>query len=151
MRKATPEDVERLVELMAEFYAEAAFSLNRQRASEAFMGLLSDDRLGHIWLIQANGQDVGHVVVTLGFSMEYGGAIAFLDDLFVRAAYRRAGLGAAALNEVREFCAKAGIRALHVETGPDNAAAQALYRRVGFVNTNRLFLAMPLAAATHEK
>ena len=151
MRKATPEDAGKLVELMAEFYAEAAYPLNRRRAAEAFMALLSDDRLGHIWLIQADEQVAGHVVVTLGFSMEYGGAIAFLDDLFVRAPFRRAGLGAAALKEVREFCLKTGIRALHVETGRDNAAAQALYRRAGFVNTDRLFLAMPLASATHEE
>ncbi len=54
MRKATPDDVEQLVELMAEFYAEGAYLLNRRRATEAFQTLLADDRLGHVWIIQAD-------------------------------------------------------------------------------------------------
>ena len=56
---------------MAECYAEAAYPLNRRRAAEGFAALLADERLGHVWFIQADSQDVGHVVVTLCFSMEY--------------------------------------------------------------------------------
>jgi GNAT superfamily N-acetyltransferase len=102
-----------------------------------------------MWFIQADSKDVGHVVVTLCFSMEYGGLIAFVDDLFVRRAFRRAGLGKAALGEVRVFWAKRGVRALFVETGQDNVAAQAVYRRVGFVNTDRQLFALKLADPTH--
>ena len=99
--------------------------------------------------IQSGAQAVGHVVVTLCFSMEYGGLIAFVDDLFVQKAFRRAGLGRAALEEVRDFCASHGVRAIQVETGHDNAAALAVYRRAGFVNTDRLLLALRLADPTH--
>jgi len=149
MRKASPHDVQRLVELMAEFYAEGAFPLNRQRATEGFAALLSDERLGHVWLIQADSGDVGHVVVTLCFSMEYGGPIAFVDDLYVQPAFRRSGLATAALAEVRDFCAKRGVRAIFVETGRDNGPAQAVYRRAGFIKTERDFLALVLADTTH--
>jgi GNAT superfamily N-acetyltransferase len=149
LRKASPDDVPRLVALMAEFYAEAAYPLNHQRAAEAFAALLADEHLGQVWFIHADSKDVGHVIVTLCFSMEYGGLIAFVDDLFVQAAFRRAGLGTAALAEVRAFCAKRGVRAVLVETGPDNVAAQALYRRAGFVNTDRHLLALRLADPTH--
>ena len=149
MRKASSEDIQRLVTLMAEFYAEGSYPLNHRRAAEAFTALLADERLGQVWFIQADSQDVGHVVVTLCFSMEYGGLIAFVDDLFVQRAFRRAGLGTAALTEVQAFCAKRGVRAILVETGRDNAAAQAVYRRVGFVNTDRQLLALRLADPTH--
>src|SRR5262249_41224910 len=110
---------------------------------------LADDRLGRIWVIQAGSQDVGYIVLTLCYSMEYGGIIAFLDDLFIQSAFRRAGLGTAALMEVRVFCVNHGVRAIHVETGRDNAAAQALYRRLGFVSTDRQLLALSLADPTH--
>jgi GNAT superfamily N-acetyltransferase len=149
LRKASPDDVQPLVALMAEFYAESDCPLNERRAAEAFAALLADDRLGHVWFIQADSRHVGHVVVTLCFSMEYGGLIAFVDDLFVQASHRRAGLGTAALTEVRDFCANRGIRALLVETGRDNVPAQALYRRVGFVDTDRQLLARSLADPTH--
>ena len=134
---------------MAEFYAEGGYPLNHRRATEAFTALLADERLGHVWLIQADSQDVGHVVVTLCFSMEYGGPIAFVDDLFVQRSFRRAGLGAAALAEVRHFCANRGVRAIFVETGQEIAAAQSVYRRAGFVNTARQLLMLKLAAPTH--
>ena len=149
MRKASSDDVQRLVALMTEFYAEAAYPLNHERAAEAFVALLADNRLGQVWFIQADDHDVGHVVVTFCYSMEYGGLIAFVDDLFIQKAFRRAGLGTAALAEVRVFCAKLGVRAIQVETGRDNAPALALYRRVGFVDTDRLLLSLPLADPTH--
>jgi GNAT superfamily N-acetyltransferase len=150
MKKASKTDVQQLVTMMGEFYAEGGYSLNHQRATEAFSTLLADDRLGGVWLLQADGQAAGYVVLTLCYSMEYGGINAFVDDLFVRPPFRRSGLGTAALTEVRAFCAGRGVRAIHVETGRDNAAAQAVYRRAGFKQTDRQLLALRLAAPTHE-
>lgn len=84
MRQATPEDVERLVDLMAEFYGESDYPLNRKRAADAFSTLLSDERLGRVWIVEADSENVGYIVLTLGYSMEYGGRDAYVDDLFVR-------------------------------------------------------------------
>jgi GNAT superfamily N-acetyltransferase len=137
--------------MMDEFYAEGGYPLNHQRATQAFATLLADDRLGYAWFIQADGQDVGYVVLTLCYSMEYGGANAFVDDLFVRSPFRHSGLATAALTEVRAFCVKRGIRTIHVETGRDNAAAQAVYRRVGFTHTDRQLLTVSLANPTHNE
>lgn len=134
---------------MAEFYAESDYPLNRDRAAQAFSALLADERLGHVWLIGADSQDVGYIVLTLGYSMEYGGLDGFVDDLFIRAPFRGAGLGTAALDEVREFAASLGVRALHLEVARDNAAAQAVYRRAGFVDTDRQLLTLRLAEPTH--
>jgi GNAT superfamily N-acetyltransferase len=150
MRRASSDDIQKLVTMMDEFYAEGGYPLNHQRATEAFATLLADDRLGYVWFIQADGQDVGYVVLTLCFSMEYGGPNAFVDDLFVRLPFRRAGLATAALTEVRDFCTKRGVRALHVETGRDNSDAQAVYRRIGFTHSDHQFLTLRLANATHE-
>jgi hypothetical protein len=44
MRRATPDDLQQLVSLMAEFYSESPFTLNEQRATEAFAPLLDDER-----------------------------------------------------------------------------------------------------------
>ena len=68
---------------------------------------------------------------------------------FVQGPFRGAGLGTAALAEVRTFCAKCGVRAIFVETGKDNAAAQVVYRRAGFVNTDRQLLTLKIAEPTH--
>ncbi len=152
MRPANPNDVPLLVDLMAEFYAEADYSLNRERAARAFGTILADERLGYVWIIQANERDVGHVVLTLKYAMEYGGIVACLDDLYVMPPWRNRGLSTAALLEVRNFCEAAGFRALTVEVSYNNAPAQTAYRRVGFIEAaDRQILALALAAPTHDE
>ena len=76
MRRARHEDIPALVELMASFYAESGYDLDRLYAEKAFATLLSNDNLGCVWLITDEGVNVGHVVVTFRIGMEYGGLIA---------------------------------------------------------------------------
>jgi GNAT superfamily N-acetyltransferase len=150
MRQASPDDIPLLVSLMAEFYAEGGYELNHARAAGAFSAILADDRLGYVWVIQAEKEDVGHIVLTLRYAMEYGGLIACLDDLYVRPDWRNKGLSTGALVEVRNFCQGRGIRALTVEVGHNNGPAQTVYRRAGFAEAaDRQLLALALAAPTH--
>ena len=149
LRKASSADLERLVELMAEFYAESGYPLNRTLAADAFAALNGDERLGYAWLIQPGESDPGYLVLTLTFSMEYGGPSAFVDDLFIRPAFRGQGVGTRALTEVRAFCLGLGVRAVHLEVGRDNLAAQTVYRKLGFAPTDRELLTLKLADPTH--
>jgi GNAT superfamily N-acetyltransferase len=149
MRKASLLDVEQLVAMMAEFYSESPYKLNLRRATEAFTLLLADERLGHVWFIQVDSKDVGYVVLTLCHSMTYGGLCAIVDDFFIQPEFRGAGLGTAAMAEVRSLCASLGVRAMQVETGRENAAALAVYRRAGFVETDLVHLTLALADPTH--
>jgi GNAT superfamily N-acetyltransferase len=150
MRRASPDDIPLLVGLMDEFYAEAGYDLDHSRAAEAFAAILADERLGYVWIIQAEHRDVGHIVLTLRYAMEYGGIIACLDDLYVKSGWRNQGLSSGALVEVRNFCERVGIRALTVEVGHENGPAQTVYRRAGFAEApNRQLLALALAAPTH--
>lgn len=149
IHRATLRDRDSLLQLMSAFYAEAGYPLNTDRAAVAFRELLSDDSLGRAWLIFASGEIVGYLVITLGFSMEYGGRDAFVDDLFVRPEYRGKGLGTIALAKGCAVCAELGVRALHLEVERGNAAAQALYRRAGFVDNDRQLLSLRLADRMH--
>ncbi len=149
MRKASVSDVQQLVTMMAEFYVGSPYVLNPKRAFDAFTALLSDERLGHVWIIQSNLRDVGYVVVTLCHSMTFGGMAAVVDGFFIQPAFRGLGLGKAAMEVVRSYCVSHGIRAIHVETGRDNAPALAVYRRAGFVDTDLTHLTLGLAEPTH--
>src|SRR5687768_10573327 len=119
-REARPDDVPRLVALMGEFYAEAGYPLPEDAAARAFAALLGDPRLGRAWLLEADGAPAGYLVLTLGYSMEYGGLRGFVDDLFVRPAARGRGLAAAGLEAARRAAEALGARALLVETGHEN-------------------------------
>jgi len=142
-------DLHLLVTMMAEFYSESPYTLNPERAADAFRPLLMDDRLGFVWFIQSDSADVGYAVVTLCYSMEYGGFAAIVEDLFIQPAFRDLGLGKTAVIEIRNFCATRGARAVHVETGRENARALAVYRHAGFLDTDRVHLTVSLADPTH--
>jgi len=135
--------------MMAQFYSDSPYTLNPRRATDAFTALLADERLGGVWMIQSNSRDVGYVVVTLCHSMSFGGMAAVVDDFFIEPASRGVGLGKAAMEEVRSYCAGHGVRAIHVETGRDNAAALAVYRSAGFVDTDLVHLTLGLEEPTH--
>lgn len=149
IRPATRADISSLIALMTAFYAEADFALPVEPATRAFETLLSDHRLGGVWLAEVSGAPAGHVVLTVCFSMEYGGLRGFVDDLYVRPEARGQGAGAALLGTVRSAALERGLRALHVEVGPDNQIARRLYTRAGYVESGHLFLSLSLAAPVH--
>ena len=150
VRKATSEDILALVEMMREFYAEADYPLDRDWAAGSFSALLRDDSLGAAWIVSRDSEPAGYVVLTVRFSMEYGGLDAFVDDLFVRPAFRRRGLGRALLRALFDECGRRRVLAVHVEVGEDNAAAKALYGGFGLKqgDDGRLKLTARLGDAT---
>jgi GNAT superfamily N-acetyltransferase len=145
IRLATLTDVDALVLLMQQFYAETGRTLSAHAASRTFESLLDDSRLGQVWMIEFDGHPAGFVVLTVSFSMEYGGLRGFVDDFFVSPTYRHRGLGHAALEEVKRACRRRGVRALLVETVPENTPALNAYRSVGFEDSGRCLLTLPLA------
>jgi GNAT superfamily N-acetyltransferase len=149
VRLAAPDDIPRLVALMAEFYAEAGYPLPADAATRTFAALLGDPRLGRVWVMEAGREPAGYVVLTVSFSMEYGGLRGFVDDLFVRPEFRGRGLAAAALAELRRTAEALGVRALLVEVGPDNHTARRVYQRIGLEDTGHVLLSLPLAAPVH--
>jgi ribosomal protein S18 acetylase RimI-like enzyme len=149
IRPAADADVPALVALMTAFYAEADFPLPAGPAAAAFHTLLADPRLGGVWLAEEGGEAVGHVVLTICFSMEYGGLRGFIDDLYVRPEMRGRGAGAALLAAARAGAIDRSVRALHVEVGPENDVALRLYARAGYADSGHRLLTLPLAAPVH--
>ncbi len=149
IRQARESDLADLLELMREFYAEAGYPLNADRARAAFRPLLQVGELGQVWLASFDSQVAGHLVLTFCYGMEYGGRSAFLDDLFVRPALRNRGIGLALVRRAREVCEDLGVRAMHLEVARANGPAQAIYRGVGFASTDRELLTLALADPTH--
>jgi ribosomal protein S18 acetylase RimI-like enzyme len=134
---------------MAAFYAESGYPLPEAPATRAFTTLLADARLGGAWLAEINGEPVGHTVLTVSFSMEYGGLRGFVDDLYVRPEARRRGVGAALLRALHEDCAARGVRAVHVEVDSEDTVARRLYARAGYTDSGHLLLTRRLAAPVH--
>jgi ribosomal protein S18 acetylase RimI-like enzyme len=151
IERASDADIPDLVELMREFYAESSYALDRKWAAASFARLLQDEARGAVWIARCGTEAVGHVVLALRHSMECGGPAGVIDDLFVRPQFRRQGVGSALLSALFDACRKLHVAALHVEVGPGNAAATALYQAYGLrgYSTERQTLTIQLAVQEH--
>jgi GNAT superfamily N-acetyltransferase len=148
-RPAEAADIVALGSLMIEFYAEAQFPLSRAAAERTFAALLSAPDMGRVWVLESAGRPAGFVVLTVSFSMEYGALRGFVDDFFVAKECRRRGLGAVALQAVKQECVRRGVKALLVETSSANREALSVYQQAGFVDTGHLLMKVELGEALH--
>lgn len=131
IRLATAPDIPTLVELMREFHAESGYVLDEPKAGASFATLLSDPALGAVWIFEDDGAAAGYVVLTVRFSMEYGGRDGFIDDLYVRPEYRGRGIARAGLRKLFAECSRRGLLAVHAEVAGGDGPAQRLYRSFG--------------------
>lgn len=102
--------------------------------------LAGDSPPGRVWLISGSGQTVGYVAVCFGYSIEFGGHDAFIDELYIVESARGKGIGTAVLERVKSEAARLGVRVLHLEVGLDNQRAKRLYLRAGFESRDRFHL-----------
>jgi ribosomal protein S18 acetylase RimI-like enzyme len=102
------------------------------RCVPAMRRMLTDPSLGRAWLIEASGETAGYVVLTLGYSIEFGGVAAFVDELFVARGKRRQGIGTATLKLVEAEARALGVAVLLLEVTRSNEAAKHVYRKAGF-------------------
>ena|SRR5687767_6890896 len=150
IERAEQADIPALVELMGEFHAESSYALDREWAAASFAQLLRDEARGAVWIARRGTEAAGHVVLTLKHSMEFGGLAGVIDDLFVRPEFRRQGVGSALLSALFDACRKFRVAAVHVEVGPGNVAALALYRALGLRgHTDRQTLTVQLGVEDH--
>jgi diamine N-acetyltransferase len=139
-KRAEVADADLLLELMREFYEFEHLAFEGQAARAALLQLLGGDSFGRVWLIQVEGGAVGYVVLTLGFSLEFHGRDAFVDELYIREGHRGRGVGRSTLEFVEGACRSLGVRALHLEVERANVNAQAVYRKSGFKDHDRYLL-----------
>lgn len=140
LRLATPDDLERLIPLVAGFHAEEGIEQDDDTRRGALVPLLEGSPLGAIWMIGPRVAPVGYVAVSFGWSIEFGGIDVFLDELYVREKVRGRGMGSEALAALVRALSGQGIKAMHLEVDNDNDRARALYERMGFQSRNRYHL-----------
>lgn len=111
-----------------------------QERARSIAPLLSDDGLGRAWIILERGQAVGYIAVCFGYSIEFGGRDAFLDEFFIEPAARSRGLGSKVLEAVKNEVAQLGVLAMHLEVARTNLSAKKFYSKAGFKSRERFHL-----------
>ena len=140
LRRATPSDADAVLAMMREYYAFDRLDFEASAARAALDGLLADSARGEVWIASHDGAPVGYGVLCLGWSLEFHGRDAFVDEIFVAESARGTGVGRELLGRLEERCRALGVRALHLEVDHENRRALEMYRRAGFVDHDRLLM-----------
>jgi diamine N-acetyltransferase len=129
--RLTSDRVDEALGMMERFYAEMDLPFARERARQALAELAG---FGGWWFIEVEGKGVGYFVLTLGYSLEFGGRFALLDEFYVEREWRGKGLGAAAMERILEEAGAMGAAAVHLEA---EGHVREFYLRSGFAVRGR--------------
>jgi GNAT superfamily N-acetyltransferase len=148
---AQQEDIPEILEMMADFYAIDHYPFDAALNQKNLEYFLANGDLGRLYLIREESETLGYIVLTFGFSFEYGGRNAFIDEFFLKSAARGKGIGTQTMKFVTEEAKKLEIKALHLEVENHNERANQLYFRQGFTGKNRSLLTKKIKSTTHSE
>lgn len=129
---ARPDDLDRLLPLVAAFHAEHGIDQSDETRRAAVTPLLAGSPHGAIYLVGPKRAPIGYVVISFGWSLAFAGLDGFLDEIYIRPGVRGRGIGTEILSSLPRALSGAGLRALHLEVRRDNAGARALYEKLRF-------------------
>lgn len=135
-------DVVRLFNAYRDFYGEApdesrALTFIRDRIALACAELPGQHSIAQYflaWMPTARGREaVGFMHLMPSMNTLAMRPIWFLEDLYVDPPARRKGVATALMEHAEEFARRTGAERLTLATAHDNAAAQSVYCKLGYV------------------
>jgi GNAT superfamily N-acetyltransferase len=129
---AGPDHLDKLDALVAAFHAEEGIDLPEEQRRAGLAPLLEGIPHGAAYLIGPPRAPIGYLVVTFGWSLEFGGLDGFIDEIYVRPGVRGRGIASETLQSLPRALAGAGLKALHLEVGREAENTHRLYARAGF-------------------
>lgn len=136
-RVATVADEGYLLALMRAFYAEETLVFEESVAQRAVHDLLTHPQLGLIIVLEIADRPIGYLTLTVGFSLEFHGRYALVDELYLIPSVRGRGWGRHCLELAASLAREMGTNALRLEVNHANTRARTLYLRNSFRDDRR--------------
>ena len=129
-------EIEALLPWAEQYYQEDELQFDAARFRHALIAAVEQNR-GSAWWLCSLGERVGYALMMDSWSIEFGGLVTILDEIYVLPAWRGKGVASRAILEFRKQSHARGAVMMCMETTPDNLSAQKLYQRLGFTHTRR--------------
>lgn len=141
LKIASTGDLNVLLPLISAYHQfEGIASSEAERAESVAPLLQSDSQYGRIWLVLDAGEVAGYIALCFGYSIEFGGRDAFIDEFFIREEARGRGIGSRVLMAIKNEAARLRVKVLHLEVDRTNQKAKKLYAKHGFIDRSRFQL-----------
>ena len=132
LKRCQETDLGALLPLVEAYHALEQIESTAASRETALRRLIGHPEFGAAWLIHCNGEIGGHIILCRGYSVEFGGFDAFIDELYLSPSFRGRGVGRRVLDLIRPQARALEINALHLEVARDNDRARGLYSACGF-------------------
>jgi ribosomal protein S18 acetylase RimI-like enzyme len=140
-RLATKDDEAHLLRMMRKLAEqEPGAYFDEPVVRKALHDFLANPEFGKAWIFSERAPPAGYIVLTLGYSFEYHGRDAFVDELYVEPQYRRRGIARQAMQFLEQQAREMGVKALHLEVDHGNIPALELYRGAGYADHHRYLM-----------
>jgi len=136
IRQAVPLDEPLLLKLADAFHREDGHPL-AATGPESIRALLGGSALGAIYLMEEEGLPLGYFALCFTMSLEFGGLVVILDDLYVLPEARGRGIGTQVLSKVEAVAAEKKAVQIFLEVEKANERAFGFYRRNGWRRRDR--------------
>ena len=143
---AAEKDVPEILKMMEQFNSIDNYPFDKGQTRENLLLFLADQNLGRAWVIDSDNLIIGYIILAFGFSFEYGGRDAFIDELFLKPEYRQQGVGTLAMDFIEVQALKLGIKVVHLELEQHTEGGAKLYRQKGFKHNDRFLLSKKISA-----
>ncbi len=139
--EATAADEEAVFALLGAFYEEERITLRREATRAALRTLLREPRAGRVFLLKneeaPDEKPAGYLVAAFWHSLEFGGRVVLLDELYLVPAARGRGIGRDSIAFVRTWAKTQGAVAVRLEVNHHNKHAREIYLKAGFADDHR--------------
>lgn len=98
IRLASIEDLAIVLPFVQVFHQVENIPITEKDLKTSLTTLINNDMLGGIWLIYCEGNAVGYIMLCFGYSIEFCGKDAFIDEFCIQPEFRGKGLGKETLN-----------------------------------------------------
>ncbi len=129
--------IDTIAQMMSDFYAIDNYPIDINTTKILFQEFIENENFGKCWLICHEKEIVGYVILTLIFSFEYEGKLAFLDELYIKETARGKGIGKKTIQFIKEQVSYLNVKMMYLEVESHNQNAQKLYIANDFVFHNR--------------
>ncbi len=135
VRRADRGDLPALIELLAAQLSEHGLAAGREQVRRGIE--VAFEASAPLLVAREGLRTVGACLANRIASVEHGGAVLFIEELYVAPDARRRGVARALLNRLLADGRASGVRAIELEVDGGHEPARALYRSLGFEANTR--------------